>query len=119
MALTESVRSFQVPATPGTTAWPPSRWMRLTNSGPILPVSTIFTTSMVAPSVTRNPLTNLGSMPRRFCHEEISGPPPWTSTGRMPTKRSSTTSWRKASTSSPIAAPPSLITRVWPEKRRM
>ena len=24
MALTESVRSFQVPATPGTTAWPPS-----------------------------------------------------------------------------------------------
>ena len=25
MALTESVRSFQVPATPGTSAWPPSR----------------------------------------------------------------------------------------------
>ena len=93
--------------------------MRLTRSGPILPVSTIFTTSMVAPSVTRSPLTNFGSMPRRFCHEEISGPPPWTSTGRMPTKRSSTTSWRKASTSSPIAAPPSLITSVWPKKRRM
>ena len=93
--------------------------MRATSSGPILPVSTIFTTSMVGPSVTRSPLTKRGSRPSRFCQSEISGPPPWTSTGRIPTKRSSTTSWRNASTSSPIAAPPSLITRVWPAKRRM
>ena len=73
-------------------ALPPRRWIRDTRSGPTLPVSTIFTTSMVAASVTRKPLTKRGVMPMRSCQLLISGPPPCTSTGRMPTKRSSTTS---------------------------
>ena len=85
-----------------------------------MPVSTIFTTSMVAASVTRSPLTKRGVMPMRSCQLLISGPPPCTSTGRMPTKRSSTMSWSTSSTLPPAAAaPPSLMTMVWPLKRRM
>ena len=54
------------------------------------------------------------------CQAEIAGPPPCTSTGRMPTKRNRTTSWSTGSGSPPsIAAPPSLMTTVCPAKRRM
>ena len=51
----------------------------------------------------------------------ISGPPPWTITGFMPTYLSSTTSVAKASrrASSAIAEPPYLITIVFPKNSRM
>jgi hypothetical protein len=51
----------------------------------------------------------------------MSGPPPWTTTGFMPTYLSSTTSRAKSSlsASSVIAAPPYLITTVRPWKSRM
>ena len=60
MALTESVRSFQVPATPGTTAWPPnspsvptSRATRVTSAAKPLSWSTmvlmVFFSSRISP----------------------------------------------------------------------
>src|SRR5688572_29679065 len=51
----------------------------------------------------------------------MSGPPPWTITGFMPTYLSSTTSVAKPSrsASSVIAAPPYLITTVRPWNSRM
>ena len=50
----------------------------------ILPTSTICATSRVSSSVTRRPATNFGSLPSAFIFSVISGPPPWTSTTRMP-----------------------------------
>ena len=51
----------------------------------------------------------------------MSGPPPCTTTGLSPTYLSSTTSRANSSFSagSVIAAPPYLITTVWPWKSRM
>ena len=51
----------------------------------------------------------------------ISGPPPCTTTGFMPTRRSSTMSSANCSCSrgEVIAAPPYLSTTVVPQKRRM
>ena len=87
--------------------------MPATSSGPTLPVSTILAISIVCASVTRSPLTKRVSMPIRFCQALISGPPPWTSTGRSPTKRSSTMSCSTGSGSPPsMAAPPSFTTTV-------
>mmetsp|Transcript_62273 Transcript_62273/g.197166 ORF Transcript_62273/g.197166 Transcript_62273/m.197166 type:complete len:312 (+) Transcript_62273:382-1317(+) len=71
-------------------------------------------TSMVASSVTRSPFLNLASMPSFPSQVLISGPPPCTSTGLIPTSdirtRSLTTpAFRVGSF---IAAPPYLITIV-------
>ncbi len=51
----------------------------------------------------------------------ISGPPPCTTTGFMPTRRSRTMSSANSSCrrGDVIAAPPYLTTRVVPQKRRM
>ncbi len=76
---------------------------------------------MVASSVTRWPSTNSGSMPSFFMWRLIAGPPPCTTIGFMPTRRSSTTSSANCSCSrgEVIAAPPYLRTTVAPQKRRM
>ena len=58
MELTESVRSFQVPATPGTVAWPPSlpsvptsRATRVTSSANARSWSTIVLTVVFSSSI--------------------------------------------------------------------
>jgi len=68
------------------------------------------------PSVTRRPFLKTASMPSLLSHMLISGPPPWTSTGRMPTVASSTRSDTTPAFKllSFIAAPPYLITIVFP-----
>ena len=67
------------------TDWPPRRFRVATMSGFTLPVSTILTTSMVARSVTRSPLRNSALRPSRSLSAVISGPPPCTRTGSIPT----------------------------------
>src|SRR3989441_3379069 len=95
--------------------------MRPTMSLLILPTSTISTISTVSSSVTRMPPTKRGSLPRRFISAPICGPPPWTITGLMPTRRRRITSRANGSLRSArsIAAPPYLMTRVLPRNSRM
>ena len=87
----------------------------------IRPTRTISTISIVSSSVTRIPPTKRGSFPSRFMRAPICGPPPWTMTGFMPTYLRRMTSRAKPSASgcASIAAPPYLMTRVFPEKARM
>jgi hypothetical protein len=87
----------------------------------IRPTRTISTISIVSSSVTRMPPTNFGSFPSRFIIIPICGPPPWTMTGFMPTNFKRTTSRANDSLSNgdSIAAPPYLITMVFPEKARI
>src|SRR5881392_3602764 len=96
------------------TAFPPWWSIRPTIALLILPTRTISTISTVSSSVTRMPPTNRGSLPSRFMRAPICGPPPWTMTGRMPTKRSRITSSAKGSLRSArsMAAPPYLMTVV-------
>src|SRR2546427_728679 len=103
------------------TALPPWWLIRPTIALLILPTRTISTISTVSSSVTRMPPTKRGSMPRRFMRAPICGPPPWTMTGLMPTKRSRITSSANGSLRSArsIAAPPYLMTTVLPRNSRM
>ena len=86
--------------------------MAVTISLLIFPASTISTTSTVAASVTRRPSTKEERIWRRSSIALICGPPPWTTTGLIPTCFSSTTSRAKslAASSSPMAWPPYLMT---------
>ena len=86
-----------------------------------LPMSTIFTSSMVGSSVTRRPSTKFTSRPSRSEYDEMSGPPPCTTTGFMPTNLSSAMSRAKDAFSSGfvMAAPPYLMTTVAPANSRM
>src|SRR5213594_799989 len=103
------------------TALPPRWLIRPTMALLILPTRTISTISTVSSSVTRMPPTKRGSLPSRFMRAPICGPPPWTMTGRMPTKRSRITSSAKGSLRSArsMAAPPYLMTTVLPRNSRM
>ena len=103
------------------TALPPARLISVTMSLLTAPPSTISTTSMVAASVTRMPCTNSLLMLSSLSIFSICGPPPWTTTGFMPTNLSSTTSRAKHcfKCSSVIALPPYLTTMVLPWKRLM
>ena len=53
------------------------------------PAYTILATSSAASSVTRRPATIRGSWPSRRLSAEACGPPPWTTTSRMPSDESS------------------------------
>ena len=77
--------------------------------------NTISAISMVGSSVTRSPLTNLGSMPTLLTHLLISFPPPWTMIGLKPTSFSSTTSWITLffRVSSTMALPPYFTTMIF------
>src|SRR5712692_1393420 len=103
------------------TALPPWKLIRPTISLLILPTRTISTISTVSSSVTRMPPTNFGSLPSRFMSAPIWGPPPWTITGSMPTKRSRITSSANDRLRSPcsMAEPPYLMTTVLPRNSRM
>src|SRR5437667_1138187 len=103
------------------TALPPWWSIRPTIALLILPTRTISTISTVSSSVTRMPPTNSGSLPSRFMRAPICGPPPWTMTGLMPTKRSRITSSANGSLRSArsMAAPPYLMTTVFPRNSRM
>ena len=85
---------------------------------------------MVSASVTRNPSWNSTSLPTRLISAPICGPPPWTTTGSMPTERMRTMSSAKeasASASSTAGSPglalstlpPYLTTTTLPQNRRM
>ncbi len=80
--------------------------------------------STVSASVTRRPLRNSGTLPRRPINSLICGPPPWMTTGRIPTDRIRTMSCANSSSASaslpPASAlPPYFTTTTLPEKRRM
>src|SRR5437868_1610177 len=81
------------------------------------PVSTISTTFRSEALVTRWPSTNSAFPPSFSNVRVISGPPPWTTTGRSPTVRSRRMSSQndRFSESFTIAAPPYLITQRVPE----
>mmetsp|Transcript_4522 Transcript_4522/g.11239 ORF Transcript_4522/g.11239 Transcript_4522/m.11239 type:complete len:336 (-) Transcript_4522:56-1063(-) len=98
------------------TARPPASLIRETMLLFTRPTRTISTRSIVGPSVTRSPFLKLGSMPTFSSQELISGPPPCTRTGRMPTQASSTMSATTPALrlGSFIAAPPYLMTTVLP-----
>ena len=106
-----------LPQTP--TARPPAVLMSDTRDLFTLPTSTISTISIVSASVTRRPFLKTGSMPTLASHWLISGPPPWTRMGRMPTvlRRTRSLMTRSLRPSLVIAAPPYLTTIVWPAKR--
>ena len=72
--------------------------------------------SIASGVVTRSPPRNSLSMPSRVSIDPICGPPPWTTTGRMPAYRRKATSWAKAClrVSSVIALPPYLTTTIEP-----
>src|SRR5215217_3081031 len=93
--------------------------MRPTSSRPTWPVRTIRTTSMASGVVTRRPPLNSDSMPSRPSIELICGPPPWTTTGWMPTWWRNTMSSAKARRRSSLtmALPPYLITMMVPANR--
>src|SRR6266508_663858 len=116
------------------TAMRPCRLSRPTRVLLMRPTSTMRTRSMVSASVTRWPSTNTGRLPSCSIARLISGPPPWTTTMSTPTYRSSATSSTKESRSAApgaawsssllpgeaggvMAAPPYLMTTVWPAKR--
>jgi hypothetical protein len=103
------------------TARGPCTLMAETMSRLTLPTSTMRAMSRVSASVTRSPSRNSGCLPRRSMSWPICGPPPWTTTGRMPTDRMSTTSWAKswARAGSSMALPPYLTTTTRPQKRLM
>src|SRR3954469_8611452 len=103
-----------------TAGWP-WRLRRSTMSLLTLPTRTIFATSTVSASLTRSPPTNCTGSPRRSMKLVISGPPPCTTIGLIPTYLSSTTSRANSSRSagSSIAAPPYLMTTVLPWNSRM
>src|SRR6266850_4652768 len=67
------------------------------------------------------PPTKRGSLPSRFIRAPIRGPPPWTMTGLIPTRRRRITSSANGSLRSArsIAAPPYLMTRVFPRNSRI
>src|SRR5690606_35600970 len=67
------------------TACPPCLPIKLTIEEFTLPHNTISTTSMVSSSVTRMPPANLDCMPTRSSILLICGPPPCTTTTRIPT----------------------------------
>src|SRR5262245_48380597 len=98
------------------TAYEPNWFTDATISRLTLPTSAMRTMSTVSASVTRSPSTNSGSLPRRCIRSLICGPPPWTTTGFIPTWRISTTSWakRSASAGSSMACPPYFTTTVLP-----
>ena len=98
--------------------------MAVTSCGLTWPISTIRAMSTVSASVTRRPSRNSAVLPSRAISALICGPPPWTTTGRMPTRRISTMSWANRSSASwsdvpARALPPYLTTTVLPAKRRM
>src|SRR4051812_12431614 len=99
----------------------PCRFSDRTMSLFCLPTRPIFTISTVASSDTRRPSTNFTSIPSRSISRVIIGPPPCTTIGCKPTYRSSTMSWAKSCVrpASVIAAPPILITTVFPWNSRM
>ena len=119
VSLAASISCASLPESP--TARPPTAWIAPTICLLMLPASTISTISTVAESVTRRPSTNSLLILRRSSIALICGPPPWTTTGLMPTCLSSTMSRAKpsASAAEPIAWPPYLTTKVLPAKRRM
>jgi hypothetical protein len=97
------------------------RFRRRTMSLLTLPTRTIFATSTVSASLTRRPPTNCTGRPRRSMYAVISGPPPWTTIGLIPTYLRRTTSRANSSRSagSSIAEPPYLITTVLPWNSRI
>ncbi len=102
-------------------AKPPAASIAVTMFVLISPASTRSTIFTVALSVTRSPASNLLSMPCSFSILPIWGPPPWTTTGLMPTCLINMTSRAKSwiSAGLPMAWPPNLITKVWPAKARI
>ena len=117
------------------TANDPCTFMADTISRLTLPMRTMLAISRVSASVTRLPSTNSGTLPSLAMSSPICGPPPWTTTGSMPTERMSTTSCANdanasaspASSPSVIASPstgvntlpPYLMTTTFPQKRKM
>jgi len=87
-----------------------------TIAGLISPSSVPSTIRIAVASVTRRPSMNFAASPASFMRWVIALPPPWTSTGLIPTASRNTTSRRNFSTmcSSSIAAPPYLMTKVCP-----
>ena len=78
------------PLTP--TASAPCTLIADTMPGLTFPTSTMRAMSTVSASVTRSPSRNSGTLPSRSIRSLICGPPPCTTTGRMPTARISTMS---------------------------
>src|SRR3954466_2789649 len=101
------------------TAYGPCWLMSPTSSRPTWPTSTIRTTSIVPGVGTRRPPRNSAGGPRRSSIAVICGPPPCTTTGRIPASRRNTMSRANAclSSSSTMALPPYLTTTTWPWKR--
>jgi hypothetical protein len=81
-----------------------------------VPPSTISTTSIASGEVTRSPSFRSVGMFSRSSIRSICGPPPWITTGRIPTCWSRTTSSANdiIRSSSFMAAPPYFTTTVFP-----
>ena len=77
------IRPASSPDSP--TAYEPWRLIEATISRLTLPTSAMRTMSTVSASVMRSPSTNSGFLPSRSISSVICGPPPWTTTGFMPT----------------------------------
>ena len=97
-------------------ACPPRRLSWDTRSLLTLPQRMAWTTSMVVASVYRRPSTKRDSWPIIFSMAEISGPPPWTATTRMPTrfKRTMSLMTERRRVSETMALPPYFTTTVLP-----
>src|SRR5690242_15986810 len=101
------------------TAYGPCWLISPTSSRPTCPTRTMRITSIVSGVVTRRPPRNSAGRPSRSSIAVICGPPPCTTTGRMPASRRNTMSCANApfSCSSTMALPPYLTTTTWPWKR--
>ena len=97
-------------------ALPPNFSIKETKSLFTFPPRTIWTTSMVTSSVYLNPFINSLLWFNLFSKSEIAGPPPWTTTGSIPTHFINIISLITVSFSSSfiIAFPPYFITMVFP-----
>ena len=95
-------------------ARPPSALIDATICLLIEPARIISTMSTVSLSVTRRPALNSLLMPSRSSMPPICGPPPWTTTGLMPTSLRIATSCanQRAALASPMALPPYFTTTV-------
>ena len=114
-----SIRCASVPARPNASGPKPLR--AVTMSALTLPISTIWATSRVSASVTRRPSTNSLALPSLSNHSPICGPPPCTTTGRIPTRCISTMSDANCSnrSGSPMALPPNFTTTTAPRNASM
>src|ERR1044071_8618211 len=121
--LGQCFRQVKISAPENPRALPPRAVRAFTISGLISRDSTCSTTFTAASPVTRRPWTKAALSPAESMARVMAMPPPWTTTGLMPTASRNTmsraTPSRTGGSGESMKLPPYLTTNVWLRKRWM